>query len=110
MPRTIGMIAKDLRVEGPTHELTITYTGVPVSGIQDKFDDMEELSLPLNGRSQSGSLVVPDYGTYPHCIIDSITASPQTVRAKNISPTDAVGDKVYELTFTIIFRQLRRRR
>lgn len=108
MPRGIGEIAKDMGLSGCDHQLSLSFLNVSESDVDNTFESLQELWTPESGSPKSGTLVVPDYGTYPHCVITDCTPGEQTPVATGIDADDPVGERCYDLHFQVTFRQLRR--
>lgn len=103
MPRGIGELAKDLGVAGCDHSLTVTFLNVQTSDVQTIFSRLDGMMDPV-----TGTLQIPDYPSYRHCLMTSCQPHAQAVRAYNISNSNPAGTKRWDLGFDIMFRQLRR--
>lgn len=102
LPRGSGELAKDLGVNGATHTVVVTYIAVASGSVATLFSRIAGLQTPV-----SGSLVIPRYGTYPHCVVESVSWDKQTLAAKSVSPSSPKGTAVDTMRVTITFRQLR---
>lgn len=108
LPRGIGEIAKDMGLSGCDHELQLTYLNVAPEDVAGVFEFLEDMWIPSGGSPASGTLTVPGYGSYPHCVVTACEPDALALRAKAQTPSNLAGSKAYNLGFTITFRQLRR--
>lgn len=108
LPRGIGEIAKDMGMSGCDHTLVLRYLNVSAEDVPGIFDFLQDLWTPASGSPQSGTLTVPDYGSYPHCVVTACEPDQQARRAVGVSPESTAGTVAYDLGFTLTFRQLRR--
>lgn len=107
-PRGIGELAKDMGLAGCDHTLSVTFLNVDEANIDNIFDRMQDFWTPSSGSPPSGTLEVPKYGSYRHCVITDCQPGEQSVRAKSVSPSSPKGTECWDLRFDITFRQLRR--
>lgn len=107
LPRGLGEIAKDMGLSGADHVLELTYLNVPEGDVAVIFRRLERMWIPVSGNPRSGTLTVAGYGSYPHCVVVSCVPDAQAVRARSISTENPTGQKVFDLGFTVTFRQLR---
>lgn len=105
LTRSMGELVKELGRNGADHELILTYLKVAPEDVEGIFDLVESMWIP---RLTMGTLTVPDYPPYRNCYVSECEPSPQTARARDISPANPKGTACYELTFTITFRQTRK--
>ena len=108
LPRGIGEIAKDLGLSGCDHQLRISFLNVSAANADSIFTMLHGLWIPTSGSPKSGDLVVPDYGTYPHCIVTGCELSDQAAVATDVSPASPKGTDRHDYHFDLTFRQLRR--
>lgn len=112
--RSIGELSKHLGGGGCDHSLRVIYLGVEAGTaagkVMDFFGDLQDLLCPATGTPLAGSLIVPDYGTWPHCVMTDCSPGTLTPRAVlNTSIGSGPYNKtVYDLEFSMSFHQTRR--
>lgn len=104
LPRALGEFAKDLGRNGASHTLVARFHNVALAGLASVFSRISGFQTPV-----AGALVVPDFGAYGNCVIESVEHRAQTPTVHNIALN---GNNLSEtrsclLEFTIKFRQLR---
>lgn len=104
LARALGLIAKDTGHSGATHQLDIV------------FDCTVAEALLIRARIQafltpvSGSLVIPDHGTFQHCLLDEAIETGcecSIVGLNSISALSNAANRGYTLEYSLTFRQLR---
>lgn len=113
--RCLGEFAKHLGAIGCDHVMRVTYLNIaPGTGsgqVMAFMESLQNMVCPATGSPSSGSLVVPDHGTWPHCVIMGIAPGPQTARTTVQAAVTAGAlykTQVYDLEYTITFHQTRR--
>lgn len=95
MARAVGAIAKDLG-SGPT-QLSLTLFMPTADG---SVATILSRIATFAAQATTGSLVIPDYGTYTHCLlVDSGHAAPQKRITKLTTPNADGYDLIFGLTF-----------
>lgn len=112
--RATGEIRKHMGTAGCDHSLQLYFLdvvpGSSAGQVLAIVAALQNMAAPTSGTPVTGSLVVPDYGTFPYCAITSVVLGPQTARVKlNAStPATASQTQVYDIDVTITFHQTRR--
>lgn len=101
LPRGLGELVKDLGSVGATHTLVLTFIGVLPA---DVASVRARIQSCLTGTT--GTLTVPESGTFPHCVCLEAEEGPQSPAIKNVTAS-AAGTRCYTMTFRLTFRQLR---
>lgn len=106
LPLALGEIAKDMGMSGTDHVLTGKFLNVSVGSVNSILTALRNLASPSSGSPRSGTLTVPEYGSYNHCVISNVETGEQKASGKDVGPDGSVT-KTYDIEFSITFRQLR---
>lgn len=104
LARADGEISHNKGRAGCDHVLTVRFSDVPVAGISGIQARIESL---LADPSEY-TLTVPDYGSYPNCVVSDIQESEQTRTIADLQISGGLDfTKTYMMEYTVTFRQLR---
>ena len=108
LARGVGEVAKDLGGGGCDHSVDLTFLNVAAASVQTIWDRLQNMLSPTSGSPSSGTMTCTGYPSFAHCVLTAVQPDAQTARVLEGSAGTLYGDQVYDMHFTLTFRQVRR--